>query len=173
MINSSSRYFHGRTTHAVCLPLSHLPGAWDEIPRLVWTGLPRLIQLLFLDANLPSCISKWEGMSRSDLHRTGCSNWVQKWLFLKFVEWHSVSFPAPILLHRQEDTWEFCLKKRAWFGYGSQASLPPVPSWQNLPSHLEQDGPTSSTFIVIAVSPMASLSLSTDDQFVFQPVFIP
>lgn len=155
MINSSSRYFHGRTAHAVCLPLSHLPGAWDEIPWLVWTGLLRLTELLFLHGNLPSCISEWEGKPRSDLHRTGCSNPVQKLLFPKFVTRHSVSFPAPILLHKQEDIWEFCLKKRTWFGCGWQASLPHVPSWQNLPFHYRQNSTVQPVLhvIVIAVSP--------------------
>lgn len=175
MINSSSRYFRQRTEHAVCLPLSHLPGASDEIPRLAWTGLLRLTELLFLDGNLPSYISKWEGMSRSDLHRTGCSNPVQKWLFPKFASWHSVSFPAPILLHRQEDTREFCLKKRAWFGYGWQASLPHVPSWQNLPFHYRQNSTVQPVLhvIVMAVSPHGLTFFASRWPIWFQPVFMP
>lgn len=118
LINHSSRDFYRQTAYSVGLPLSHLPAAWDEIPWLVWTSLLRLTELLFLDGNLPSCISsQWDRMSRLYLHQTGWGNPIQKWLFPRLVTRHYVSFPAPILLHKQDDIWELCLKKRAWLGH--------------------------------------------------------
>lgn len=110
-------------------------------------------------------------MSRSYLRPTGWGNPIQKWLFPRFVTWDHVPFAAPILLQKQDDIWEVCLKEKAWLGRGWQASPPHAPAWPNLSFKYS---PTSSIcHCQKQWAPVVPLILAADKQFISSYVLTP
>lgn len=89
--------------------------------------------------------------------------------FLRLVTWHYGSFPAPILLHKQDDIWEFLFEKEslAWPWLVDKPAL--CSCLANLAPYRERGySPTGPVCHYREQGALTvPLSLPTDNQFVF------